>query len=428
MPLADLASRSYVAEEYYLEGSATQYRNASADGGLADDGRWDVEEDGTADYRTRVLVVRPAEPSAFNGTAVVSWLNVTAGYDLGSADDDEILGGYAWIGVSAQKVGIDGFPAEAPRYSGRQAPQPALKAWDPDRYGSLVHPGDRFSFDIFTQAGRAVTRGDVMGNLSVQRVIATGASQSGARLTTYVNAVHPVAGLFDAFVPTITGGWGTLLGDVPTGTPAADVARRMARTKIRDDIDSPVLIVNSECEAVGMYPARRDDDDGFRFWEVAGAPHVVAVAPASEPRQGGRIDNPLTYRPVLSAGFRAVHGWLVDGTPPPSMPKIEFESDGTTIRRDERGNAVGGIRLPEVAAPVAEYHGRDEGAVGLLTLYGWARPFTRDELRVLYPSRSAYAEAYRAGVEALASAGGLRPEDIPQHHDQAEKIAADLDL
>ena len=35
----------------------------------------------------------------------------------------------------------------------------ALKSWDPTRYGSLVHPGDNYSDDIFsTRSGRRVSR------------------------------------------------------------------------------------------------------------------------------------------------------------------------------------------------------------------------------------------------------------------------------
>ncbi len=425
LPQADLASRGYVAEEFFLEGTATRYR-AKGDASLSPDGRWDAEPDGTADFRTRLLVVRPADRAAANGTAVVQWLNVTAGYDLGTADDEELLSGYVWVGVSAQKVGIDGFPPEAPPYGGRQAPMPPLKVWDFERYASLVHPGDPYSFDIFTQAGAAVRSGQLTGGLPIERMIATGASQSGARLTTYVNAVHPLVGLYDAFVPTITGGSGSLLGDIPPNTPTTDPSRRMTRTRIRDDITEPVLIVNSECEALAMYPARRDDDDTFRFWEVAGAPHAVAVAAAKTPREGGRIDNPLTYRPVLSAGYAAVNRWLVEGTPAPSQPRIEF-ADDSTIVRDSYGNAVGGIRLPEMGAPIAEYHGRDD-ATGLMALYGWARPFTQEELRPLYRSREAYIQAFRTAVDDLAATGALRPEDVGDTKDRAEKVAVDLDL
>lgn len=436
LPLADLDSLGYQAEEFFLRGTAVSYRLL---GGTTagPDGRWAAEEADEAGFVTRILVVRPREASAFNGNVVVHWQNVTAGYELGTADDPEVLSGWAWVGVSAQRVGIHGFPPGAAPYRGRQAPQAALKQWDPDRYDALSHPGDQWSFDIFTQAGRAVgpdRQGavDPMGGLTVKRVVAAGASQSAARLISYINAVHPLAGVFDGFLPTITSGRGSHL-DAPalvpaapgTGaSPAAMAARLGVATRTRDDIDTPVFIVNSECEAVGMYGSRRDDDDRFRFWEVAGAPHVVAVVPAARPE--GMVDNPLTYRPVVSAAYRHLRAWMDGGTPPPAQPRIEFETDGSgtaAIRRDEHGNAIGGIRLPELEAPLAEYHGRDDTAEGLGTLYGWARPFPIDELRRLYPSAEAYVKVWEEAVDHLVATGALRPEDAPDYRSRGAEAA-----
>ena len=140
----DVADHGYATAEYFLEGEATAYE--LVEGSHSEDGQWNTRPGADkAAYRTRLLVVRPKDAAAFNGTVIVFWLNVTAGFELGSASS-EALRGYAWVGVSAQKVGIDGF-TENPA---------GLKAWDPMRYGSLVHPGDAYSYDIFTQAARAV--------------------------------------------------------------------------------------------------------------------------------------------------------------------------------------------------------------------------------------------------------------------------------
>ena len=46
-------------------------------------------------------MVRPAKAADFNGTVIVHWQNVTAGYELGIVSAGEYLGGYAWVGVSA---------------------------------------------------------------------------------------------------------------------------------------------------------------------------------------------------------------------------------------------------------------------------------------------------------------------------------------
>ena len=49
-------------------------------------------------FTTRLLVYRPADPERFNGTVVVSWNNVTAGYELFGAESAEFLeGGYAVV-------------------------------------------------------------------------------------------------------------------------------------------------------------------------------------------------------------------------------------------------------------------------------------------------------------------------------------------
>ena len=424
LPEVDLAACGYVAEEFFFEGTATSY--APAPGAeFGEDGKWDAVAEGSAQFRTRMLVIRPADPAAANGTAVVHWLNVTAGYEKGSADDEELLSGFVWVGVSAQKVGIEGRAPEAPPYAGRSLPGDPLKVWDPQRYGSLVHPGDEFSYDMFTQAGALIRSG--AGGIAVERLVATGASQSGGRLTTYLNAVHPIVQVYDAFMPTITAAGGTLLQAVPADVPLFDTARRHTYGRHRDDLDVPVFVVNSEQETAAFGPTRRVDSDRYRFWEVAGTPHTLPQLPPPQPHPEGRVDNLLSYRPVLSAAYGAMHRWLVEGIQPPRFEPIELDVKGAIVR-DEYGNARRGIRLPELVAPIAEYHGRDEERSGLLMIYGWARPFSRDELKTLYLSREAYVDAYRRGVDDLVAAGGLRPAESSARYDEAERVAASLDL
>ena len=150
-PDVDLAARGYVLEEYAIEGTARAFH-------LLDDptpdGRWSVAEYARAPYRTRLLVLRPEQPADANGTVVVGWQNVSAGYESGAPSDGEIYEGYAWVGVSAQEVGLYGFPAGMERMASRRG-LPLLEH-DPERYGDLHHPGDQAAFDIFTQAGRAL--------------------------------------------------------------------------------------------------------------------------------------------------------------------------------------------------------------------------------------------------------------------------------
>jgi hypothetical protein len=176
----DLAALGYSNEERFLEGTARSY----APGG------------GEAPYRTRVVVRRPLERARWNGSVVVEWLNVSGGLDAAPdwdfAHRHLIRAGFAWVGVSAQRVGIEG--------GGFASVSFPLKKVDSGRYASLHHPGDAFCFDVFSQAARAVREGALLGGLEPARVLAIGESQSAVFLVTYVNHVDPDARVFDGFL------------------------------------------------------------------------------------------------------------------------------------------------------------------------------------------------------------------------------------
>src|SRR6516165_6782164 len=161
----DLGQVGYEQSEFFLSGTAHAY--APSSGPLTTDGKWTVAPSASALYETRAVVYRPTDPTRFNGTVIVEWLNVSGGVD---ADPDWTLthnelirDGFAWVGISAQAVGVS-----------------ALKSEDPVRYASLLHPGDSFSYDIFSQGGQAVrdSAALMLSGLKPQRLIAAGESQS----------------------------------------------------------------------------------------------------------------------------------------------------------------------------------------------------------------------------------------------------------
>ena len=413
----NVADRGYLTEEYFLEGEATAYE--LVDGTHSADGRWQTRASGQkAGFKTRMLVVRPQDAAAFNGTVIVFWLNVTAGFELGSASD-EALRGYAWVGVSAQKVGVHGFP---------QNPG-GLKAWDPKRYGSLEHPGDAYSYDIFTQVASAIgperdRQGlDPMGGLEVERLIAAGASQSAARLRTYINGVHPLTELFDGYLPFIDFG-----GIVPFASERGGGRRGRSLASVRSDLDVPVIVVNSETELNSYYPVREPDSDRFRLWEVPGTSHVSVARPA-ERTVGG--SNWLSYTPVYQAAIRHLHLWIRDGVEPPKMPRVEMKAGDPNpeVVRDEHGNAVGGIRLPEVEAPTASHSGfgtqREGTRFGFL--YGAATDFDSEQLATLYPDSKHYLDAWNAALDRAIEQGMILPEDAPAMRQRTAAWAARLD-
>ena len=103
--------QNYSVEEFIAKGIATSYKEVSKQ---EPDGKWLVEANtsDTASYTTRILVMKPKETDKFNGKVLVEWINVSGGFDYTPARlmmwRELIRSGWAWVGVSAQKVGIEG--------------------------------------------------------------------------------------------------------------------------------------------------------------------------------------------------------------------------------------------------------------------------------------------------------------------------------
>jgi Alpha/beta hydrolase domain len=410
-PTAGLEPRGYVMDEFLVEGTAGSYLPTAAPGL---DGRWEVEPGEDADFRTRMYVVRPADPDRFNGIVLANWQNVTAGFDYGFPPR-EAYDGYAWVGITTQRVAIEGQPAPDPSFPGAAG----LPATDPDRYGTLHHPGDAFSYDIFTAAAATVapgrTLGDVdpLGGLHPRTILATGASQSAMRLGSYLNMVHARAQVFDGFLLTIH--WGMcppppdqplLESFMPRGNGLTG-----ASSRIRDD-GVPVLLLCSETECLSNDAVRQPDTDSFRFWEMAGTAHAnsartEAVAAGIE----GTMQPPDTLRAnaveweyVVDAAIRHLARWVEQGATPPRFPRIDVDGAAASIQRDEWDNATGGIRLPEVEAATARHRGDNDVDI-VLSLFGESVPFSPDELTVRYPTRDAYFATWDGAIDRLLAAG-----------------------
>ena len=214
----------YVEHEYVAAGTASSY---SATGELTADGRWTFTPGATSPYRTRILVRRPEKAADFSGVVIVEWLNVSGGVDANpdfEAMREEIIReGAVWVGVSAQVTGVEGGPVavSVPGDAAAAVVGKGLTGIDPDRYGSLQHPGDAFSYDIFTQVARALRDGGALGDLRPEHVVAAGESQSAFAMVTYINGVQPQTKAFDGFFVHSRGAVGLAL--VPAGAPS-DIA------------------------------------------------------------------------------------------------------------------------------------------------------------------------------------------------------------
>ncbi|MBX3622207.1 MAG: hypothetical protein KF891_19750 [Rhizobacter sp.] len=416
-----VAPYGYTDREYWISGLARTYKAAAT---LRSDGRWSaVVASSNVPYQTPMIVRRPTDPARFNGIVILEWLNVSSGYiidvDWSMAREEFLREGYAYVGLTNQKVGLDGS-----------------KEAYPARYAAGNLPNDDISYDLLSQAARAIREqyGVLLGGLVPQKIIATGHSQSALRLTTYVNAIHPLERVIDGFMIHGRGNTGIKLS-------ANDLRGVPSSTVIRADLQEPVFQIQSEMDVNAQPDTSKAVDTGrIRYWEVAGASHsdqylldaVYSISERDTGQQPATCLKPASTMPFHRAQSAAYHHlvqWLRQGVAPPTAPRIKRNLLGN-IQRDANGNALGGLRLPEIDVPVATY-GINNFTVGSLefldlfacTTSGSTERFSTLKLYALYPSHAAYVNQYKAAADAAVAAGYLLPADRDRAVQQAGSAA-----
>jgi hypothetical protein len=433
----DLGTVGYAVHEHFVSGTATAYAAVAP---FEPDGRWNAEETSAAEFTTRCVVHSPRDPSHANGTVIFEWLNVTGGLDFPAvwmmSHRHLVRDGYTWVGVTAQIVGLEG---------GGMLPGLGLQQTAPDRYASLVHPGDEYSYDLFTQTARVVrSLLTEEYDIPVERMIAVGTSQSAFHLTTYINAVDPIAQYFDGFILQGRSGSGAPIEGwtIRSFDPAEaenQRARLDGRDRIREDARVPVMVFQSETDVFGRLaylPARQPDSANFRLWEIAGAAHadtyvlrVAAVDSGSLPvdelgalmamadATGLPTELPINSGPqahfVLQRAIDAMHCWTQDGTPPPSAPRLEADNDGELVR-DDLGIGCGGVRTPWVDVPAKIFSGIGQPGE-MMTLFGTTQPLADEVRAARYPGgQGQYAEEFHAATQKAVDAGFLLAADADE--------------
>ncbi|MEE2682599.1 MAG: alpha/beta hydrolase domain-containing protein [Actinomycetota bacterium] len=405
-PLPD----GYSEVELLIAGEATSYRSEIP---LNPEGTWIFEEDTQESYKTRALIRYPPVDH-FSGVVIIEWLNVTAGVD-NSIDwtylSEEIgREGHGYVGVSAQIVGVMG--RDSGRLPGGLIDTRGLPTRDPVRYGDLTHPGDAFSFDIFTQSALAGVQflnteyGSDAGTL-----IAVGQSQSAAFLTSYINAVHPIVRVFDSYLVHGRG----------DGAPDPQMNDRLSNVLIRSDVDVPVLIYETETDlnVLEYATARQEDSTNIRSWEVTGAAHADTYSLTYAngfPRQASvgsvigcpGLINDGPQHETLQAALHHLVVWTTGGDPPSSSPRIEVAiGEKIEIVRDEMGLAVGGIRTPTVSVPLRIFSGDPAVSEGFCFLFGQTFEIDTPTLKSMYPTLESYVSALEAAATESVHEGWL---------------------
>jgi hypothetical protein len=220
----------FVEEEYLVSGTARPFYGPSV---LAQRPVAGTDRLPPLPYTTRIIVVRPSSAARSNGTAVVTWENVTFGHDI-----DE------WFDIGRQVV-ADGYTYVDADV--QLASEAALKAFDPVRYAAVNIPDDAYPYDIYSQVAQALRHRTSVRSTPRRHVLDFAASQSGYAIDQYLTAVQPfVQHVFDGFIDAVANG-----PDHHT--------------------DRPVIRMLSEDEIDGS--SASPDARNYRQWEIAGSAH-----------------------------------------------------------------------------------------------------------------------------------------------------------
>ena len=118
------------------------------------DGRWSSRWPTRPSSRPGWWCGDPRRPGAFSGTVVAEWLNVSSGSDAAPdwtyLAEEIVRRGHAWVGISAQHVGVEGGDAAV-----------GVEGLEPDRAQGhsrgtprCSHPGDAYCYGDLRRGGR----------------------------------------------------------------------------------------------------------------------------------------------------------------------------------------------------------------------------------------------------------------------------------
>jgi hypothetical protein len=433
--LGDLSELGYVEEEYEMSGIGNIYDyvdNETQSSEIA------ISESGVP-FVTRMLIRRPANPAAFNGTVYVEILNSTARWD-----DDPIWrmsypsfvkAGSAYVGITSDPLTVDFLRNRwgAPEFVDRNR----------DRYQNLNM--ERFGqvWDILSQ-GAALLKDDdnpenPMMGFGVERIIQTGYSQSGGFEKTYANSMHSRDveeygfAVYDGYFISAHGFSAKKInpplsgeGDVFLGVP--DVRRLV-------DVPVPAIRFQTETEILNFFRAHtgRQVETGepngpkIRTYEMAGGVHVDLqlettgllirerdMGFSNEPAVCPLPVIPISTSYIMSALLRAIETWIRDGIEPPPSSLIELEPNQNmqlVVVFDENGNATGGLRSPQIEVPLGQYIANPFALRNDCFLNGGFIAFDEERFRQLYPTDHDYLLAVDREISRAVADGILLAED-----------------
>jgi hypothetical protein len=443
--LVENLPQAYVEEEFFISGTATLF-NYAHNPPLGPTDTTEIQSD--VPYKTRVIVRRPVKKNKFNGSVVIEWWNTTAGFDTAPVWDPSAeffaREGYIYVGLTNANQGLS-FLLGGCRLLGVLPPTCGT------RYATLSLPEDGLIWDIANQLANHLksSAGDIIPtNYSVERIYHAGQSQQGGSMVTFASGFHEPAGINDGyFVQANIGARrinsGPVCGDpgsppYPNCTPLLQGADRL----VRNDLPVPVVQGITETDLVVLFGSggRQADTTTYRYYEMAGTAHLtvhkdVEILPAGiigpdplfledlcQNPLNTIADGPVFGSYLYNAMWHNLDRQVQRGTAPPPGLVVDLDQNGQ-IKRDGFGNALGGVRLPEMDVPTGSHNPPTNQAdpnlppflqqIGNLACFlgGTTLPFSPDELGDLYRNQGAYVNQVTRAANALRKEGYLLQED-----------------
>lgn len=422
---------------------------------------------GRVEYSAKVTLIFPSDPRRGNGTLLVDVPNRGRAYAIALYNSPR--GEPFQSGMVEQGNGFlqdRGFSvAEVSWELGQGAELPSFVDGDKKRFVEGV------GFAIFRDTAAFLARSNADTNPlrgSVKHLIATGKSQSGRFLKSFLtHGFNRVDGrpLFEGMhifvsaagqLPIMATGTGPesssnaiptwankdLRGYVEEPTAFADV---LANVEKRGEVVPKILALNTTTDYYALRSSLGRTGSGgvidkalpprIRVYDIAGSAHAItARAPAECQLPPGAQD----WTPISRATLLHLNAWVAsDTSPPPSrLMALEPAPDYAMLapgylpnavvqvpKRDADGNDVGGVRLPDVDAPLGTHLALNRPLTRPCMLIGAWSPFAatkaqresandaRPSLAERYVNRDGYVNRVRASARAAMADGFLLPED-----------------
>jgi hypothetical protein len=429
---------------------------------------------GRVEYATRVVLIMPAEPGRGNGTLLVDVPNRGRAYAqalYNSPRDEPFQSGTFEHGTGfLQDNGYSvaevywelGQGADLPSFTDAEGRKRFVEG------AGFAIMRDAADFLRHASADAAGTANPLKG--AVSRTLASGKSQTGRFLKTFLLNGFNMAGgrrVFDGMHVFVSGAG--LLPIMATGTgpessgngspsftnpdvrgvheEVLTIGDLVARVEARGEVAPKMVLISTVTDFYSLRAslgrsgatgtADRPLPANVRMYDIAGASHVLVPKPPAECQlPPGKLD----WTPVSRAALVRLDAWVAyNAEPPPSqlMPLERAGAEPPALRapahladaviqvpkRDADGNAQGGVRLPDLVAPLGTHGGQNRPQTFTCSLVGSWTPFaaTKAQREAAGDARAAIAERYknrddyvnriRVAAQELIAQGLLLPDD-----------------